>query len=95
MPCWEFPYHLRALTKWGVACLVALLQNTPTTCTIPATTTTTTATQGHEAKATSLGSKKRPTIPLKGGGLLLLEPGVVSFSVCLYEHLANNLRVYA
>lgn len=41
--------------------------------------------QDCEVKATDLSSKKRRTIPLKGGGLLLLELGVVSFSVLLCE----------
>lgn len=53
------------------------------TCTTSATTAT--AMQYHQAPATGLSSEKRHTIPLKGGGLLLLEPGVVSLPVCLWE----------
>lgn len=48
---------------------------------------TTTATQDHGANAAGLSSKKRLTIPLKGGGLLLLELRVVSLPVRLHEHL--------
>lgn len=45
-----------------------------------------TSIQDREAKATGPSSKKRRTIPLKGGGLLLPEPGVVSLPACLREH---------
>lgn len=52
-----------------------------------------TATQTYRIVNLKLLGKKRPAIPLQGGGLLLLEPGVVSLPLCLFKCCASKRYV--